>query len=497
VDEFKMAFVSLDVGSSAIKCVLYDLPNKVICYEKVHLPKVFNENGFVDLACDKIKPAVFNVLKSIINKSERNDIEAICITSFGETMVFIDKKGDPICNTPLYYDSRGADQCAKFIISNNVLSVMHETGNYCADSIFSIFKIRWLKEHFFLENVKHAYFLGDYICYLLGAEHETVRSLAIRSCMYSINNNAWNENYVNFSGINIKCLPHVLKDGSIMGRMSTAIANEIGIKKKALILLGGHDQIVMALGAGVIKRGDVANGLGSCDNITVLVDSNSMDYPALYKHKQSSNSYFSDNVRAVYSSGLAGTNLTEYFFDTFCKDLQKGNLFKAIEMETSDIPSHLLSLPHIYGSGTSSSNECAAILGIKSDTSRGEIYKALLEGEIFEIKRRFDCLESMGIQINNIVTLGGGTNSVLWMQLRADILGKNILVPKNMLGGGVFGCALIIYCALGLCKSYEDAIKEYCVNFHVYHPRPQYREAYIQKFKKYEKFSEFVKNLHQ
>ena len=63
----------------------------------------------------------------------------------------------------------------------------------------------------------------------------------------------------------------------------------------------------------------------------------------------------------------------------------------------------------------------AAMVGMRLNTSRGDLFRAFMEGETYEMKLNIDCLEDIGIHLKRIITVGGGSKSPMWMQIRADI----------------------------------------------------------------------------
>lgn len=70
----------------------------------------------------------------------------------------------------------------------------------------------------------------------------------------------------------------------------------------------------------------------------------------------------------------------------------------------------------------------------------------------FESKIVLEALEKIGIQTNELRATGGGTKSDFWLQIRANITNKKILVPKFN-DTGLMGAIILGSCGINLFNS--------------------------------------------
>ena len=67
-----------------------------------------------------------------------------------------------------------------------------------------------------------------------------------------------------------------------------------------------------------------------------------------------------------------------------------------------------------------------------------------MEGVCLGTRECVEGLERGGDKAEEIVIAGGATRSEVWLQMHADVTGKNIIVTENgdapLLGGGRGGC---------------------------------------------------------
>ena len=70
------------------------------------------------------------------------------------------------------------------------------------------------------------------------------------------------------------------------------------------------------------------------------------------------------------------------------------------------------------------------IVGWRQKHGRDELFRAVEEGICFEFKLAMEGIQAAsGERINEYVILGGGSNSDLWCQTAADILGATVTEP--------------------------------------------------------------------
>ena len=77
-------------------------------------------------------------------------------------------------------------------------------------------------------------------------------------------------------------------------------------------------------------------------------------------------------------------------------------------------------------------NARAAFIGLSSSHSRGHMYRSILEGIAFEQLYAINAVEeSIGVNVHQLVAIGGGASSKFWCQIVADITGKEIHLPQE------------------------------------------------------------------
>ena len=162
-----------------------------------------------------------------------------------------------------------------------------------------------------------------------------------------------------------------------------------------------------------------------------------------------------DGMYTTVAFSLTGGNLFRWYRDQFCQEeskeaKQRGvSVYEQLLQAMPDQPTDMMVLPHFTPTGTPSFDPDAtgAILGLKLSHTRLDILRALLEGVSMEMKLNVELLDESGIKIKELIAIGGGAQSTIMTQLKADILNRPITTVA-VTEAGCLGVAMLASHAL-------------------------------------------------
>jgi xylulokinase len=94
------------------------------------------------------------------------------------------------------------------------------------------------------------------------------------------------------------------------------------------------------------------------------------------------------------------------------------------------------------------------LFGLTLAHGRADITRAVLEGSAFQLRR---ILESCGLSSSSeIVAVGGGAKSALWLDIIADVTGLTLLVPR-VVEAGALGAAILAGVGVGVYPDIREA----------------------------------------
>ena len=494
-----MAIAGIDIGTTGCKCTIYDREGNLISEAyREYSTIISSEHHTLDALI------VWENTRAVILEASRavRTIEAIGVTSFGEAAILLDKNGIPITPSLLYTDPSGSEQC-KRLTEHFGLDYLTASTGLNPSPMYSISKLMWLKEnkaeHY--SRCESICLFVDYIVYMLSGIRQIDYSLASRTMAFDINHLEWNDEILQYAGIEKEKFSKVVPTGTSAGRIRKELALELGISEDAIIVSGCHDQIAAAIGTGVYKTGMAVDGTGTVECITPVFDSQ-IDRAKLYD-----GSYaivpFLDHKYVTYAFSFTGGALLKWYRDKLA--YMEAEAARSLRLNPYDFynqqvdytkPSGLLILPHFAGAATPymDNDSRGAIIGLTTDTTGSEIYQGLMESVTFEMYLNMERLAEAGIHIEKIRATGGGATSSLWLQMKADILNVPI-VSLGAAQSGTLGSIMLAGLACGIYQSMEEAEKIFVKENQTYYPDPQKHQEYQKFYKKYKKLYSAVKSV--
>lgn len=494
-----MAIGGLDIGTSGCKVTIFDEKGKAITSAyKEYNPIFTGERHELDarVVWKQVKAVLAKVAKDCGQK-----LEALAVSTIGEPVVPVDREGNVLAPSILYTDPRGMDECAELVQKLGRKRIMKIAGTP-AHEMYTLPKLMWMKRYSdVLEKTDKILLFQDYIIYMLTGESFISHSVAARTMAFDIRSKTWSTEILEVAGVDVKQLSTPVQSGLVVGIIKPALAEELGLSKGLQIVTGAHDQCCAAIGAGITCKGVSVDGTGTCECISVLLDEpNSSDF--MIDNHLACVPYAINGKYITYLLVLTSGAMLKWYKNAFFSQKtelykQKGdNLFQKLDEIAGDTPSGLLVLPQFSASGTPNINFKAkgAIWGLTIGTTASDIYRSLMEGATYQMLMTVETLEKNGIDVGKLRAAGGGASSDLWLQIKADILGREIESLANY-EAGTAGGMLLAAVATGWYKNLEDATKNLAQPVRSFWPDFKRREQYMEYYEKYKKLYSGISNL--
>ena len=103
-----------------------------------------------------------------------------------------------------------------------------------------------------------------------------------------------------------------------------------------------------------------------------------------------------------------------------------------------------MTLPYLAGERTPINDPQAKgiLFGLTLSHTRQHLYRSALESVAYSVNQQLRIMMSHDVPIDQIFAVGGGVKNELWMQIVADVTGKEISTPAITVGAS-FGDALM------------------------------------------------------
>ncbi len=484
-----MISLGIDIGGTGCKCVAFRRDGTQLAISYLEYP---NPPGKMDLDPLVLRASLRQVIGDCVKKlPDANEVAAITVSSFAESFVPVDQQGNPLTDIIMYFADSESAEFNRLVEQIGPEKIMDIT-RVLPDASYSLAKMLPVKDrtHKFL-------FVASYIVYCLCGEAVCDVSLACRSLLYDVKNRCWSEELLQKSGISEKQLPKVLPTGAIAGKLLPEMAQSMGLSTDTLVVMGSHDQIVNALGAGVRHLGEAVNTTGTCECICPLFpDMPGMEFVA---DNFACVPYLQEAGFVTYAYNISGGSAVRWFRDALAKHLKMQakeeccSIYDILNRECPKEPTSLLVLPYVLGMG-GTPDVCtaanASICGMTASTTLPEIYRGLLEGLCYEMAYNLEKLSAAGIRPERLYACGGGARSKIWLQIKADVWGIPI-VPVETEETGALGAAILGFAAATGETDLFTLAKDFVRHGAPILPNPERHAYYETQLKKYKKLRQF------
>ena len=499
-----MKIAGLDIGTTGCKCTVFNEQGKFLDKAYRDYP-VKRAVGCHEIDISAIMDGVYGCIAQMAGKY--HDIEAIGVTSFGETFVCTDVNGVPLLPAMLYTDPRGRGECLELSGKLGERGIAHITG-LRPHEMYSISKIMWLRKNRpeLYGAVQRIFLMEDYVVYHLTGQAQIDYSLASRTMAFDIRKLEWSREIFEAAGVDMGLMSHPVPSGTAAGRVRASAAAKTGLSRETRVVCVGHDQVAAAVGAGAFDGSVAVDGAGTVECITPVYDE-LPDIDVMYEGYFSVVPYVIPGKYVAYAFSYTGGALMQWCVDTAAKKEKELAARQGItvneyleraylEAHGKDVPSGLLVLPHFAGAATPymDTGSRGAVLGLTTSTQTIDLYRGCMEGVVYEMYLNLQALKGSGIHFTRLHATGGGANSREWMQMKADMLDLPVTALKTV-DAGTVGSAMLTGIAMGLFANLEDAAAHMVEEAGTCLPRAAMHAEYEKIYKRYEKLYQAVRPL--
>lgn len=455
--------LAFDVGTTAMKCILFDREFNALFSANREYTLSTPSEGIAELDVE----IYFNTFCECVSEIKASginlkDISSVTFTTQGETLIPVDKDGSPLCPAIVWLDTR-AESEAEFIkekISRE--EIYRHTGLCDIDGALPAAKVRWLLKN--CKNIHKILLLEDYLIYRLTGKFVSEKSLQSSTGWYDINKDTLFSEMAEVCGITEEILPEILPCATVVGK----VKEEFGFGENTVVTTGAMDQISSATGIGNVREGIFSETTGTALVVGITVEKPIFDISTpitVYKH-------FDNKFIYMPYYPTAGMAL-KWFRDTFLPKVSYAEIDRIAEK--SEAGSHgVIMLPDLSHGG--------GFLGVTLSTEISDMARSVLEAVAYTLKSFIELAEEKQIEIKDIYSLGGGSKSRLWSEIKADVCQKNI-IPVDFPETTARGAAILGSLALGIYKSVDEALEKIKASGNVIVPSENNFEIYNEVYK--------------
>jgi xylulokinase len=445
-------YLGVDIGTFETKGVLTDGDGRIIAQAARAHKMLVPEPGWAEHRPEQDWWGDFIfVTKALLSTSkiDPKSIRCIATSAIGPCMLPVDKDGNALMNGVLYgVDTRAHKEIAEL---NQLIGedAIFTRGNNALTSQSVGPKILWVKNQRPEIYAKTATFMTStsfLVMKLTGRRVIDHYTAANSSPLYDVAKNDWAFDLAPHIA-RADQMPELLWSTDIAGHIGKAAALETGLAEGTPVTCGTIDAAAEAVSVGVLEPNEMMIMYGSTIFIIMPTEKRLTD-PRLWYAPW----LFKGQHTAMAGLATSGT-LTHWFRDQFGKELSGETAFIELATEAAASPpgaNGLIVLPYFSGERTPiyDTNAKGMIFGLNLTHTRGDIYRAFLEGIALGTAHVTDTFKEAGAPPNIIRAVGGGTKNQVWAQATSDATGLTQVVCEKTFGAS-YGNAFLAALAMG------------------------------------------------
>lgn len=472
-----MVVVGIDVGTQGARALALGDDGDVLAEARIPfaafaatagLPAGWHEQD----PCDWWD-AVSGCLRSVTRTlgARASEIAGLAISATSGTICALDDDGEPLLPAIMYDDNRAQADVAD---ASRALAALEATLGYRVNASFGLPKLRWLARARpdVVERARYLAHAGDFLAGRLTGEYGVTDETQALKTGYDLIHQRWPESIERELGVPLAKLPRVTRMGAQIGQVTTTAAEQTGLPLGTRVFAGATDGCAGQFAAGAASPGEWVSVLG-----TTLVVKGVTTAPVadalgrVYSHHHP-DGYWLPGA----ASNVGGAALARQFADA--------DLAALDQLAAQATPSGLLIYP-LVGRGERfpfvRPDATGFQLGDATDTAR--LYAGYLEGIAYTERLAYDVLYALGAPAGaTIATCGGGARSAVWLQMRADILGRELTVAEHP--EPAYGAALVAAAASQGARLSDTTRALVHVHRRVA-PRPEQARRYTEQYQRF------------
>ncbi len=489
--------LSYDLGTTGNKSTVFDLNGNVVCSKYIEYPtKYFGDNCVEQNPLDWWK-SICDSTKEFFKDSKITNDDISCVSFSGHMMgcVAVNKNGEPLRDAIIWADSRSVKQANVLIEKVGMENGYKITGHRLLP-MYSAAKIMWVRDNEpeIFKNIYKVLHTKDFIVNKLTGKFVTDYSDASGMNLFDLKKYEWSDALLDASGISTDILPEVYPSTYVAGEVTTQASKESGLKAGTPVVIGGGDGPCAAAGSGVFKEGEAYSYYGSAAWIGVASEK------PIYDKEMRTFIFYHLDPKIFMPVGAS--NNGGYSFQWFRNEIWRNekillddlglDIYKIMDDKSAALrdSAKLLFLPYIRGERCPYDNPNArgVFFGLTPNHTKEHFTRAVLEGVTLNQKIILESFENQGIEIKDMIAIGGGAKSKVWLDIMSNIYNKRILKPKLLQEATSLGAAIAGGVGVGLFKNFEEARNMIEIVESI--------EPNKEENKKYEKIFPFFKELY-
>ncbi|KHK95497.1 carbohydrate kinase [Microbacterium mangrovi] len=428
--------IGIDVGTTGTKSVLLEAGRGIVAQANRAADLFSPHAGWAEADPAQWAANVHQTIAEVLSTAgvAASDVAAVSASGMVPAVVVCDADGKPLRRAILQNDARASVEVDELARQLADVDLVHRTGSALTQQSVAP-TLAWLQRHEPDVWARASFVVGsyDFVLMSLGARPHVEQNWAIESGLFALDGEPMDAVF-QAAHVEPRRIPPSVVPGAVVGAIDAAAADRTGLAVGTPLVVGGADHVLSAFAAGVERPGDWLVKLGGAGDILVAADRPVVDERIYLDAHPRPGGWLPNGCMATSGS------LIRWY-----QALVGESDFGVLEGEAARAAAgDVLCLPYFLGekSPLHDPDLRGAFVGLHLGHSRGDLYRAVLEGIAFGFRHHVEVFTEMGLPLDRVMITNGGSRSRIWKQIHAEILGTEMF-PIVDHPGASLGAAII------------------------------------------------------
>lgn len=448
--------IGIDIGTGSAKAIAVDLNGLIVSTHQVYYETEVSEVGFNEQDPEQIWLAFKTCLLTVSTELGNSPI-AISLSTAMHSLILSAQDGTLLSPLITWADSRGAS-IAERIKESEIAEGLYSRTGTPIHAMSPLCKIIWFKENepAIMQQTSKFLSIKEFIWHKLFGDYIVDHSVASSTGYFNILDLEWDLPALQLAGIRKEHLSKLVLT-SYMRSGIGVIDQDLRIFEESNFLIGASDGCLANLGSFATESGVAALTIGTSGAVRVVSRTPIINYPAMtFNYILDENNFICGGPVNNGGSALKWL-LTNVFQEPELTTLIYEELFESLK-DLDAGSERLIFLPYLTGERAPlwNSDSCGTFFGLTQQHSKPQLAKAVLEGVCFALFDVLQAVQQSSGEITQLNISGGFVQSDVWMQILADITGKQLhLVQKE--DASAIGAVMLASKILDLGVTFPDS----------------------------------------
>jgi xylulokinase len=372
------------------------------------------------------------------------------------------------------------------------------TGNR-PDEFYVAARLLWLRNHEpeVLKQTWQFAQVNGYLNYRLTGRLTMDPAHAVLLQLRNYATGDWSEPLCSACGVDPAQFPEVMEAAAVQGEVTVQAAEATGLRAGTPVMAGTVDSPAAALEAGVAEPG-IAVEMTGTSTVVIIPNDRGLTEPALIALPHAL-----PGIHLLLGAMVSSGGCLRWFRDQLGQPevqaaMQGGaSAFDLLTQQAAQAApgsDGVIFLPYMMGERSPlwHTNARGVFFGLSLATSKAALVRSILEGAAFALRHNVEVAARAGAAVREMRSVGGCSRSDLWNQIKADVLGLPVLLPRASVGSP-FGAAILAGMGTGAFPDVRKSLAEMVRLDRRFEPNQANHERYTRIYQVFRDIYEHLK----